>query len=163
MLEDEGLDALGLRGLASRLAVQAPALYWHISGKGELLGLMAGEIYREASDSIGASASWREWLLEFGRAFRRALLSHRDGARLCATAEPTLAPEKAADLVAAPLVAAGLDRAHALRFYASVASLALGWTLYQQNQRMGPYLKHMFDFDDAFEGSLVALVIGLEL
>src|SRR5262249_12784909 len=76
MLEDEGLDALGLRGLASRLAVRAPALYWHLSGKGELLGLMAGEIYRQASDSVGTSGSWREWLLEFGRAFRRALLSH---------------------------------------------------------------------------------------
>jgi TetR/AcrR family transcriptional regulator, tetracycline repressor protein len=33
LLDEAGTDGLTLRALASRLGVQAPALYWHVASK----------------------------------------------------------------------------------------------------------------------------------
>ena len=79
-LEDDGLDGLSMRRLAQRLGVQAPALYWHIGDKAELLGLMAGAIYQIAYAGVPAARDWRDWLLGFGRALRAAFAA-QDAAR----------------------------------------------------------------------------------
>ena len=41
VLNSVGLDGLSLRLVAERLGVQAPALYWHVHNKAELISLMA--------------------------------------------------------------------------------------------------------------------------
>ena len=65
LLREQGLAGLSMRKLAERLSVQAPALYWHFTDKGELLGLMAAAIYRDAREDVGPCADWREWLAAF--------------------------------------------------------------------------------------------------
>jgi TetR/AcrR family tetracycline transcriptional repressor len=40
VLDEAGADAVTVRAVASRLDVKAPALYWHVSGKQELLDEM---------------------------------------------------------------------------------------------------------------------------
>ncbi|MES1972262.1 MAG: TetR family transcriptional regulator [Pseudomonadota bacterium] len=162
VLAEDGLDGLNMRKLAARLSVQAPALYWHIGDKAELLGLMADFIYVEARAAVPACAGWREWLLAFGRALRHSLVSRRDGARICATARPGKASDPAdrARAIAAPLVALGLDQPRALSFQASVISLTLGWSSYQENGPMHDFLGDMLDFDTSFELGLQALVRG---
>ena len=37
LLDETGMDGLTVRALASRLGVQAPALYWHVPSKQALL------------------------------------------------------------------------------------------------------------------------------
>lgn len=160
-LDAEGLDAFSVRRLAGRLGVQPPALYWHVGSKAEIVGLMAAALYDEARAGAGGAADWREWLLGFGRSMRAALLSHRDGARLCATAEPARGPgpdTRAA--VAAPLVERGIAEAEAVRRIGAVIALALGWTIYEQNGGMHDYLEALYDFDRSFEESLAAMVAG---
>src|SRR5690606_31151151 len=40
LVDREGIDGLSTRRLAAELAVQGPALYWHVRNKRQLMGLM---------------------------------------------------------------------------------------------------------------------------
>lgn len=162
LVEEDGLDGLSMRRLAARLNVQAPALYWHVGDKAELLGLMSQEIYALAYESVPPARNWRDWLIDFGRALRTAFARHRDGARLCAIAP---APgnrniDDHAAQIAAPLVALGVAQPQALSFEASVISFALGWASFEANGPMHDYLDGMLSFDESFETGLHALVRG---
>ena len=163
-LEEDGLERLSMRRLGSRLGVQAPALYWHIGDKAELLGLMAREIYAGAYAAVPQETDWRAWLLAFGRALRTAFAGHRDAARLCAVARGPSDPDigEHARRIAAPLVALGLNQASALSCEASVISFALGWASFEANGPMHDYLDEMLNFDESFERGLKALVRGFE-
>jgi TetR/AcrR family tetracycline transcriptional repressor len=165
LLEEDGLEGLSMRPLASSLGVQAPALYWHVADKSELLGLMARDIYAAAYASVPSAPNWRSWLLHFGYALRAAFTAHRDGARLCATARAPSAPSITdhARAIAAPLVALGLDERRALSFQASVISFALGWASFEANGPMHDYLDELLDFDASFEIGLQALVSGFTI
>lgn len=163
-LEEDGLDGLSMRRLGARLGVQAPAIYWHVEDKAELLGLMARDIYARAYDAITPQADWRDWLLAFGRALRMAFASCRDAARLCALAKVPRGSDvgENARRIAAPLVALGVDQARALSCEASVISFALGWASFEANGPMHDYLDAMLSFDESFEAGLVALVRGFD-
>lgn len=164
LLEEDGLEGLSMRRLGARLRVQAPALYWHVGDKAELLGLMARDIYAAAYAAVPGVQDWRDWLKLFGRALRGSFASHRDGARLCAVAFPPAASDPAAhaDTIAAPLTRLGLDEGSALAFQAAVISFTLGWESYEANGPMRDFLREIMDFDATFEIGLNALVSGLD-
>lgn len=163
-LEQDGLDGLSMRRLAARLGVQAPAIYWHVGDKAELLGLMARDLYALAYGSVRSAEHWRAWLLAFARALRASFAAHRDGARLCAAARPPAQSDPAshADRIAAPLVALGLDQAKALSFQASIISYVLGWAAFEANGPMHDFLDGIIDFDDSFSSGLAALIRGFD-
>lgn len=83
VLDDGGAEAVTVRAVARRLSVQAPALYWHVRNKQELLDEMGTEIQRRVQRRLdtGLSAHWRDGLLDYARILRSEYLSHRDGAR----------------------------------------------------------------------------------
>src|SRR5690625_4780058 len=83
VLDDGGADAVTVRAVAQRLGVQAPALYWHVHGKQELLDEMGTEIQRRVQQAMNpmAAESWLEALADYARVLRREHLLHRDGAR----------------------------------------------------------------------------------
>ncbi|GAB3570771.1 TetR/AcrR family transcriptional regulator C-terminal domain-containing protein [Amycolatopsis endophytica] len=85
LLDEKGMDALTVRALASRLGVAAPALYWHVRNKQELLDEMSTTVMRRVTDalsSVPSGAGWRDDLLTYGRVLRSQYLRHRDGARI---------------------------------------------------------------------------------
>jgi TetR/AcrR family transcriptional regulator, tetracycline repressor protein len=84
LLDDAGMDGLTVRALASRLGVQAPALYWHVRGKQALLDEMATLIWRQIGDVMAAlpgDMPWREVMATYAQTVRKELLGHRDGAK----------------------------------------------------------------------------------
>ncbi|HTS96135.1 MAG TPA: TetR/AcrR family transcriptional regulator C-terminal domain-containing protein [Streptosporangiaceae bacterium] len=84
LLDEAGMDGLTVRALASRLGVQAPALYWHVRGKQALLDEMATVIWRRIGDvmaGLPADLPWREMMAGYAAAVRAELLGHRDGAK----------------------------------------------------------------------------------
>jgi TetR/AcrR family transcriptional regulator, tetracycline repressor protein len=90
LLSEVGLDGLTVRRLAERLGVQNPALYWHFKNKQDLLNQMAKVMLADAFAGLGpppANEEWAGWLAEVAGRLRRALLEHRDGARVIAGAE----------------------------------------------------------------------------
>ena len=84
LLDEAGMDGLTVRALASRLGVQAPALYWHVPSKQALLDEMATRIWRRIGDVMAGLPSdlpWREVMATYAATVRKELLGHRDGAK----------------------------------------------------------------------------------
>ena len=84
LLDEAGMDGLTVRALASRLGVQAPALYWHVRNKQALFDEMATQVWRRIGDvmaGLPADLPWREVLTTYAATVRRELLGHRDGAK----------------------------------------------------------------------------------
>ncbi len=90
LLDADGLDALTMRKLATRLGVQPGALYWHFAGKQALLDAMADR-FLEGFTADPPAGAWDEQFAALAWRLRQVLLSHRDGARVMAgtyVAEP---------------------------------------------------------------------------
>jgi TetR/AcrR family tetracycline transcriptional repressor len=84
LLDEAGMDGLTVRALASRLGVQAPALYWHVRSKQDLLDEMATEVWRQIGEvmaGLPAGLPWREVMTTYAATVRRELLGRRDGAK----------------------------------------------------------------------------------
>lgn len=84
LLDEEGIDGVTARALANRLGVRAPALYWHMSNKQEILDEMGTEIRRRVAARLEAESDvqgWHDQLAVFARALRAEYLAHRNGAR----------------------------------------------------------------------------------
>ena len=76
VIDEEGLDALSTRRLASMLNVSGPALYHHFANKDEIV---AGAVALALDNVRVPSATgddWRKWLFRSARLFRQGLLSH---------------------------------------------------------------------------------------
>ena len=85
VLDEAGFEGLTVRAVASRLGVQAPALYWHVRDKQELIDEMATTVWRQVVAELAVLPEgwpWDRVMTEFAMITRRALLAHRDGARV---------------------------------------------------------------------------------
>src|SRR3569833_3623932 len=87
LLEEEGLDKLTVRRLATGLGVKAPALYWHFRSKRALLDHMTDAIVAPVVAGLPDGGPWLKWLEDAGFALHKALLAHRDGARVALGAD----------------------------------------------------------------------------
>ncbi len=85
LLNDVGLNGLTLRLIAQELGVKAPALYWHMKNKQELLDEMATRMYADAMPGrVPEGMGERESLELAARALHRMMLAYRDGAKVFA-------------------------------------------------------------------------------
>ncbi|ONI87191.1 hypothetical protein ALI22I_22310 [Saccharothrix sp. ALI-22-I] len=130
LLDEEGLDAVSTRAVATRLGVRMNTVLWHVKSKARLRELMADAIVGEV-DLAGLPEDWRERAAELPRRLRRALLAHRDGASAVVgthMAEPgTL---RFSEALAAALIAGEVPRvAWTLR---TLVHLTLGLVLEEQ-------------------------------
>lgn len=84
LLDEQGIEAVTARALAERLGVRAPALYWHVGSKREILDEMGTEVYRRVARTMTAQpmdGDWQQGLATYARVLRCEYLAHRDGAR----------------------------------------------------------------------------------
>jgi TetR/AcrR family tetracycline transcriptional repressor len=80
LVQQEGLEALTMRGLADQLNVKAASLYWHVRDRRELLELLADGILEKVPATRGTS--WRLGVLNAAAALRMALVSQQDADRI---------------------------------------------------------------------------------
>jgi AcrR family transcriptional regulator len=105
ILEREGPDAVTMRRLADELGIQAPSLYKHIAGKGEIqAGLQQRALERlgvvlaaAGGDLAGLAAAYRDWALRHPRLYELSARHPLDRDRLAPGVEAA---------AAAPLLAA---------------------------------------------------------
>ncbi|MBB5083226.1 TetR/AcrR family transcriptional regulator C-terminal domain-containing protein [Nonomuraea endophytica] len=136
LLDTDGLDGLTMRKLGARLGVQAGGIYWHFTNKEALLGAMADRIVGQVTETPLTPAPWDAQLAEIAHRLRRAMLAHRDGARVVAgtyVTEPNTV--RGGDQAMRILTDAGfpLDRAAWVIFTAMY--YVLGHTIEEQAQR----------------------------
>jgi len=137
LLDEVGLDGLTVRRLATELGVKSPSLYWHIRTKQELLDGMADSIIQAAGMGPPRDGeSWQEWLARRAHSYRKAVLSHRDGARIVATAA-WLSPAtiRTFDEELSAMVRHGFTPALALHTIAAISRYVTGFVLQEQTTR----------------------------
>jgi AcrR family transcriptional regulator len=77
LLDAEGIDALSMRRLGSRLGAVATAVYWHVANKDELIELVVDEVYGEIEvPEVTDQAGWRAAADACARSLRSAILRH---------------------------------------------------------------------------------------
>ncbi len=136
VIEEHGLAGLTLRGVAARLGVSAPTLYWHVRDKRHLLDLVAErwleDYLPEGGDAPTPGQPVWEWLAESSRRQRTALLSHRDSVQVVAGNRPTEESIPVVEQTIRVLVDAGLEPGEAVRVLTAVGSFILGDALETQ-------------------------------
>ncbi|MGA5125937.1 TetR/AcrR family transcriptional regulator C-terminal domain-containing protein [Streptomyces pseudogriseolus] len=135
LMDEKGLDGLSTRAVADRLGVRMNTVLWHVKTKSRMLELMADAVLGEIPLD-GLPAAPDERARELLRRYRRALLSHRDGAALVVgthAAEPhTL---RFADVLVGALLEGGRDEREAAWTSWTAVYFTLG--LAQEEQAAG--------------------------
>lgn len=162
LLDQEGIDGLSTRKLATALGIRGPSLYWHFKNKRDLLDHMAEAMLHRALPPLPDNGRFDRtaWLGEGARGIRREALARRDGARVLAGARPTGAcgPMSFEKMVNA-LVESGMSRDDSLAVLQVLGRYAIGWVLYEQslNDARGAARS-----ESSFEFGLTALLQGIE-
>jgi TetR/AcrR family transcriptional regulator, tetracycline repressor protein len=95
MIDERGMAAVTMRGLAARLGVEAMSLYKHVENRDRLFDAVVDRIVNELSRDEGVarapSAGWRPYLAGIARGIRRYARAHPHAFPLVAT-RPTEAP-----------------------------------------------------------------------
>ncbi|WP_280426549.1 TetR/AcrR family transcriptional regulator C-terminal domain-containing protein [Nocardia carnea] len=140
LLDEQGMDALTVRALASRLDVKAPALYWHVRNKQELLDEMATFVMRRVTDALAAippGGDWRDGTAAYARVLRSEYLRHRDGARIFSgtrVADPAIV--KAKETWLERLTATGFSLAEADDTLDLVTAFVVGFVIEEQERSL---------------------------
>jgi TetR/AcrR family tetracycline transcriptional repressor len=176
LLDEVGLDGLTLRGVAERLHVQAPALYWHVRNRQALIDEMAAAMIRDGIGGLAPDGAWMDQLGDIARAYRQTMLSHRDGARVLAeacSADPAV--NRLAELSLRMLASAGFSTQDAMRALVSLLSYVAGFVADEQASRprsdtpdpvLFPLLTEAgvgYHTGETFEYGLELLLSGLRL
>jgi AcrR family transcriptional regulator len=78
-----GVEKFSLRELGRELGVFPTAIYWHVKGgRNELLAEVASCALRDVDMPFDPGISWRNWLAELFRRYRRSLRQHPNVAPL---------------------------------------------------------------------------------
>ena len=133
LLNQVGLEGLTVRAIADELGVKAPALYWHLKNKQELLDEVATEMFLSIPPLPRATPGehWAERLLRQARDLRQMMLSYRDGAKVFSGTFFTDAPLPGESAIE-EMVAAGHTPVQAVRVLSTVFSFTVGFTIEQQ-------------------------------
>jgi AcrR family transcriptional regulator len=180
IIDEEGLEALSTRRLATELDVRAPSLYNHFATKEEILDAVADAVIAEVDISMLGRDPWPDALRAWARGYRDALAAHPNVVPFLAKG-PGRRPAalQLADAVYGALVDAGWPPGHATRIGAlmrylvagsTLGSFALGFSDDPESYERYPHLggahrlrEHQRRVDEgAFELGLQTLVAGLE-
>ena len=136
VLDETGLDGLTVREVAARLGVQAPALYWHVRDRQQLVDEMATELWRQLAGELAAlpaGTRWQDGMRFFASSARRILLSHRDGAKVFTGTYLTDADVlRAQEEPLARMIAQGFSLANVMRGYSLVYCFVAGFCIEEQ-------------------------------
>lgn len=143
-----GLDGITARALASRLGVQAGALYYHLRDMAALRDEMATQIIgRLMSDADQAAGmDWRSLLRSLAHRERALLLEYRDGARVVSgtflTDDEAL---RAIEKPLAALVAEGFTPLDAQRALQTMNAFVIGFVIEEQQRRDAGHTRYTAD------------------
>ena len=89
IVRSEGFDHLSIRQVSARLSVTPAALYWHVSGKDEIVAELVDRILGRVEAPDPAHGTWLERLLRYYASVRALLLGYPGISAALMTHEPT--------------------------------------------------------------------------
>ncbi|MPQ96482.1 TetR family transcriptional regulator [Modestobacter sp. I12A-02628] len=126
IIDEDGLDALTMRRLATRLGVQAASLYTHFPNKDAVLEAIADRLARRI-DPSDFGASWQAGLRTWATSFHAAVHWHPNAAPVVAGGSPGRTDHLVkADQVHEALLGYGWPARHATMVAAAARFLVLG-------------------------------------
>lgn len=160
LLGDEGLDGLSLRGLAARLGISAPSLYWHFPDKATLLGAVMEQTFLGAVEAVPERRRWQDWMRDFAAELWRTQEGVRDfGRLLLSTPMDEAQIARIEERLAQRLANVGLPEKEAMRLQASVQVLVTGWFIFGHTP-FSSALSSRLDFRKRMEHDLALLIDG---
>lgn len=75
-IDEDGLEGLSLRRLATEIGVNNKSLYHHFRDKNELIAAAAELALHDVGVPAADGEHWSEWLLRSGQVYRDAILAH---------------------------------------------------------------------------------------
>lgn len=161
LLREAGLAGMSMRTLATRLHVQASALYWHFPSKQALLTAVAERVLASVAP-VEAGGSAAEELRAVGGALKAAVTEVPDGAEIVALGLAAGAVNPVARAVEATCRRHGLD-GRAAGLTTVLTAYVLGLTLEEQthhNLSAADPAMPGIEFAPRFEEGLEALLAG---
>jgi AcrR family transcriptional regulator len=158
--DDEGLEALSMRRLATELHAGATSLYWHVRNKDELLDLLVDRVIGEMLEAIRPAEGWRAQMIEAAQTARAVLVRHRHLAPVFGS-RPTLGPNalQAIELVVGQLRAAGFADLTATLGANAVITWSSGYAVFEARDPLGPNASP--EEREAFAGAMAATFASL--
>jgi AcrR family transcriptional regulator len=131
LVQEEGLEALSMRGLADRLNVKAASLYWHVRDRRELLELLAESILDRVP--VTRASGWRASVQKTAAALRATVAAQQDADRILLEVPDALRRSEAYLRTKRELEDAGLEPAEA----SEVALMALVHVIGNRSEAVG--------------------------
>lgn len=136
LADAEGLAALSMRGVAARLGVAAMSPYRHVTGKGDLVLLMADAVFGGAALPVPPPAHWRARLEVGARALWALHRAHPWLAQLGPLTRPLLVPNLItySEWMLSGLDGLGFDAATMLDYNVLIYSHVLGVAIHLERE-----------------------------
>lgn len=132
LADDDGLDKLSMRQLASALGVEAMSLYNHVENKQAILDGMADLLIDEMDRPLPGEPWWTDLAQELAHSYRQVALRHPNTIVLLVGRDLSCTGLALLDQFLEALVAAGIDPdtgLHVARTLVSFVSGAVIWEL----------------------------------
>ena len=129
-ISENGVAALSMRALASRLAVAPGALYRHVRSKEQLFDLVLDGVLAEVDTRPDPALSWTGQVTSLAQRLRTVLEAHPGTAGLLKARDPVSPHSIAlAEAFLEPLDAAGLSQRQTARAFRLIYDYTLGFAL----------------------------------
>jgi AcrR family transcriptional regulator len=181
LVDEEGLEALSMRRLATELGVQGPSLYNHFATKADIVDAVADAVIEQVDVSAFENHPWPEALRRWALSYHAVLVAHPNVVPVLAQG-PGRRPFALAmaDTVYGALIDAGFSPARATHIGAlmrylvtgsAIGSFALGFDIDPSLYERYPHLHrahrlaahHVAVDEGAFALGLDLLINGLEV
>jgi AcrR family transcriptional regulator len=122
----DGIASVTVRRVSAALSVTAPALYWHLEGKSELMSQLVDRIAARVQHPAPSAGSWLHRLVEHYASVRDVFGEYPGISGVLMTTEPGDATAANCVFVVEVLVDAGFDQSAAASLFTSLSTLATG-------------------------------------
>jgi AcrR family transcriptional regulator len=163
LIENEGIPALNMRSLASKMGVGTMTIYYYIPNKQELLKRVGESVWSKITTG-SSECSWDENARITARSIREVSLRYPQSWTLLLTSAPPRAMTTIADRLAVSLSSSGADPSIVVVAQHTVLRFVFGWCF---GEIRGPARLRREDAkggkaDHEFELALEAVVAGLK-
>jgi len=132
LLDDEGLDAVTMPAIATRLGVGTMSLYRHVADKDDLVNAVAERVLSGVAVPDGAPDDWEGRVVGYLRALREAALAHPALSRILAERGLTVGPVfDQLEAIHAVLRNAGFSELDAVRTFYALLTYVFGFVVWE--------------------------------